>query len=584
MGSSHRLRSSHMADIKVIGLPLHLWTDKNLRNIGARLGHVHVDTLDVAEGRMLVDVDSRRPLKFSRKVESKDGDEVTIEIKYEMLFKHCSMCGMLTHEKDHCPSVSDMRSRLQTHTERPAIFTRMQLPQEQAQRYAFHNERRASDLSRQGSHMEAPTRYLTSSGYGEDDRKKAQRKPYSDEIRSTHADRIVRHHSDRSRSNRYGGSRDSKGPYDRPQRQTWQAKAERTRHPVPSVRSREIVPYEQSSPIRNDGMNGPIEHQGIRSGDGKTAKRLASTIVTPSRSGHDMEENVTKRAKGLTRSLSFTSLSEQEPAATDGDNQIIGALNDMDIEDQQEEEVMECDAPDEDLLGMELKEMEDTAARHDANIKTTCQDDNVNEVNEANALKSSKQGTRANVPLGFQSKKFEVLRRGSPRKSFSSSQGVTNNDTNQVLSLGNICLLDGSWTASDRLSGCGWVWMDSREDIQLMGTRNFTRCESALHSEVEALRWAMENMLQHSPCQSFGTDCKELIAMINEPQEWPRFATELEKIETLQICFPDFKITHVPRVRNQLSDFLAKTARSFRRELLFIGCSIPVWLPRPPQA
>ncbi|WZZ48823.1 hypothetical protein YC2023_048930 [Brassica napus] len=148
----------------------------------------------------------------------------------------------------------------------------------------------------------------------------------------------------------------------------------------------------------------------------------------------------------------------------------------------------------------------------------------------------------------------------------------------------NICLLDGSWTASDRFSGCGWVWMDSRENIQLMGTRNFTRCESVLHSEVEALRWAMENMLQHSPCQSFGTDCNELIAMINEPHEWPRFATELEKIETLQICFPDFKITHVPRVRSQLPDFLAKTARSFRRELLFIGCSIPVWLPRPPQA
>nr|VDD43862.1 unnamed protein product [Brassica oleracea] len=39
--------------------------------------------------------------------------------------------------------------------------------------------------------------------------------------------------------------------------------------------------------------------------------------------------------------------------------------------------------------------------------------------------------------------------------------------------------------------------------------------------------------------------------MIKEPQEWPSFATELEKIETLQICFPDFKITHVPRVRNQ---------------------------------
>ena len=64
---------------------------------------------------------------------------------------------------------------------------------------------------------------------------------------------------------------------------------------------------------------------------------------------------------------------------------------------------------------------------------------------------------------------------------------TSNNEETQVLSLGNICLLDGSWTASIRFSGCGWVWMDSGENIQLMGTRNITRCESALHSEVEAL-------------------------------------------------------------------------------------------------
>ena len=93
---------------------------------------------------------------------------------------------------------------------------------------------------------------------------------------------------------------------------------------------------------------------------------------------------------------------------------------------------------------------------------------------------------------------------------------VQNNNTEelQVTSLGNIYLLDGSWTASAPFSGYGWVWMDSSGIIQLMGTRNFTRRESALNSEVEALRWAMENMLQHSPCQTFVTDCKELIAMI----------------------------------------------------------------------
>ncbi|KAF3603738.1 hypothetical protein F2Q69_00034630 [Brassica cretica] len=132
-------------------------------------------------------------------------------------------------------------------------------------------------------------------------------------------------------------------------------------------------------------------------------------------------------------------------------------------------------------------------------------------------------------------------------------------------------------------SGCGWVWRDSGGNIQLLGTKNFNRRESALHSEVEALRWAMENMLQHSTCQNFGTDCKELIAMIKNPYVWPSFATELERIETLLICFPDFNIIHVPRARNQFSDFLAKTARSFHRKLHFIGYSIPVWLPSPPQ-
>ena len=141
----------------------------------------------------------------------------------------------------------------------------------------------------------------------------------------------------------------------------------------------------------------------------------------------------------------------------------------------------------------------------------------------------------------------------------------------QVISVDSICMIDGSWTSTAQFSGNGWVWMYSFGKVQLMGTRNCIRRELALHSEVEALRLAMENILQHSLCQSFGTDCKELIVMIKEPHAWPSFLTELERIETLQIYFPDFKITHVSRAHNQISYFLAKTARSFHRELCFIN-------------
>nr|VDD58337.1 unnamed protein product [Brassica oleracea] len=57
----------------------------------------------------------------------------------------------------------------------------------------------------------------------------------------------------------------------------------------------------------------------------------------------------------------------------------------------------------------------------------------------------------------------------------------------------------------------------------------------------------MENMLQHSTCQRFETDCKDLIAMITDPHAWPNFSTELEVIQILQMCFPDFKISYFPR-------------------------------------
>ena len=89
--------------------------------------------------------------------------------------------------------------------------------------------------------------------------------------------------------------------------------------------------------------------------------------------------------------------------------------------------------------------------------------------------------------------------------------------------------------------------------------------------------------MQYSTCQSFGTDCKDLIAILKEPHDWPNFATKLERIEILHICFPDFKITHILWAQNQISDSLTRTARSFHRELHFVGCFILVWLPRPPQ-
>ncbi|KAG2311372.1 hypothetical protein Bca52824_022929 [Brassica carinata] len=58
----------------------------NLKSIGGRLGQI--DMMELLKGLMLIDVDSRLPLRFNRKIKSPDGEEVTIQIKY-----HYRKCG-----------------------------------------------------------------------------------------------------------------------------------------------------------------------------------------------------------------------------------------------------------------------------------------------------------------------------------------------------------------------------------------------------------------------------------------------------------------------------------------------------------
>ncbi|KAG2251354.1 hypothetical protein Bca52824_081490 [Brassica carinata] len=92
--------------VEISGIPLHLWTVKNLKNIGRKLGHV--DTIELEAGRLLINVDTRKPPVFKKKVQSPVGEEVTITIKYDLLFKHCTPCGMLTHEESYCSKKVEM--------------------------------------------------------------------------------------------------------------------------------------------------------------------------------------------------------------------------------------------------------------------------------------------------------------------------------------------------------------------------------------------------------------------------------------------------------------------------------------------
>ncbi|CAH8319656.1 unnamed protein product [Eruca vesicaria subsp. sativa] len=96
-------------------------------------------------------------------------------------------------------------------------------------------------------------------------------------------------------------------------------------------------------------------------GTAPETKRLASKIVTPTADEEIMRSYVKTRSKGVTKSLCFSHDDDQD---LDGEEQMIGALNDMDNMDNQGDGMMELEQNEDmlnedDLLREELREAEE---------------------------------------------------------------------------------------------------------------------------------------------------------------------------------------------------------------------------------
>ena len=111
---------------------------------------------------------------------------------------------------------------------------------------------------------------------------------------------------------------------------------------------------------------------------------------------------------------------------------------------------------------------------------------------------------------------------------------------------GRWCFIDGSWKDKEQYSGQGWYSILEGFD-GLLDARNIRASLSPLHSEMEALIWAMECMRNlHQYQVTFATDCSQLVKMVSEPEEWPAFESYLEDIKMLKTCFLVSEIIHVP--------------------------------------
>ncbi|KAF3500316.1 hypothetical protein F2Q69_00041303 [Brassica cretica] len=178
----------------------------------------------------LMCIDTRKPLKFTRKVTVGD-KEVTIQIAYDLLFKHCSTCGMLTHEKEYCLSVKE-EPRVQLPAERTGVFARVQVPQGQNDRQPLLRSVSLRDREHDRQ-VDALTARHAGGQRARENRDRYQGsqvnqyRGHNNSKHDSHSDRVIRARDERPRSNRYGGSRFGAKPYDRfgMEEATWRVKA-----------------------------------------------------------------------------------------------------------------------------------------------------------------------------------------------------------------------------------------------------------------------------------------------------------------------------------------------------------------------
>ncbi|KAF3506194.1 hypothetical protein F2Q69_00009363, partial [Brassica cretica] len=332
------------------GIPLHLWTVKNLKRIGGKLGHI--DTMELAAGRLLVDVDTRKPLIFTKKVQSPGGDEVSIQFTYDRLFKHCSYCGFLTHEAANCTKkMEDQRQQ----AKEAGVFSRVQLPFEPQNRQSLLEDRTRRDLYHSHRDRKNDT-------WKDHEAVKPATAAYS---RSSHEnrDRVEHDYSERRHE------RLVERPLRRPGDNWWSHSG--------SCHIMELGHHDDTYQDRS--LKIAEESSGNENAPRGSGKKLASTIVSPYHASNENDVNVTFRSKSSTRAIDFSPMenvtrdidfSHMENEMHNNDlnkGQIIEALHDMDIGGssvgaQLHDASMDVDATDDDdvdLLGEELKEMEE---------------------------------------------------------------------------------------------------------------------------------------------------------------------------------------------------------------------------------
>lgn len=86
--------------IKTPTLPINRWTSTTFKAIGDELGKYL--SHDAEEGMVQVQINALKPLCMKKTIQSSSGREMTLELEYTNLGKHCFYCHCLSHEAKNC--------------------------------------------------------------------------------------------------------------------------------------------------------------------------------------------------------------------------------------------------------------------------------------------------------------------------------------------------------------------------------------------------------------------------------------------------------------------------------------------------
>ncbi|XP_019093315.1 PREDICTED: uncharacterized protein LOC109129508 [Camelina sativa] len=140
-----------------------------------------------------------------------------------------------------------------------------------------------------------------------------------------------------------------------------------------------------------------------------------------------------------------------------------------------------------------------------------------------------------------------------------------------------VCRFDASWKDTDGTTGLGFELKGAPQTVY--GIKGPSRQLTPLQAELDGLLWAMETVLLRGYDKvRFETDCSSIPKILDEMEDWPAFATELENFTRLRKSFYVFSITHIARTRNVRADCLSKSARVRGTIFSHVSSQIPEWL------